>query len=131
MKGVDTTFLIHLMRRDVGALSKSLELDLEPIIFTTEANVYEIVSGIEKVVDVKHALHDLETLLSRLVVLPVDHKASIRAGLLSRDLMHKGKMIDDIDCLIAGTFLTNGCETIITRNAKHFERIEGLKIEQY
>ena len=131
MKGVDTTFLIHLLKKDTGALSKAIELESEPMVFTTEANVYEIVSGIGRTDDGNRALHDLEILLNRLVVLPLDHKASIKAGLLSRELTQKGKMIDDIDCLIAGILLTNGCETIITRNVKHFERIEGLKTEKY
>ena len=131
MKGVDTTFLIHLLRSDVGALSKALQLDREPIVFTAEASVYEIISGIEKAGDVAHSLHDIEKLLSRMTVLPLDHKASIKAGLLYRELAQKGRMIDDIDCLIAGTLLANGCNTIITRNKKHFERIAGLAVEEY
>lgn len=130
MKGVDTTFLIHLLRSDVGAISKALELDKEPIVFTTEASVYEIVSGIEKG-DIGHSLHDIEKILSSMTVLPLDHKSSIRVGLLYRELSQKGKTIDDIDCLIAGTLMANGCDTIITRNTKHFERIPSLKVESY
>ena len=131
MKGVDTTFLIHLLRKDSGAVIKAIELDKEPIVFTTEANVYELVSGIKKGIDAEEAVCDLENLLSRLTILPLDHKSSIKSGLLSRELLQKGKMIDDIDCLVAGTLLANGCETIITRNVKHFERIHELKIESY
>ena len=131
MKGVDTTFLIRLLRKDSGAVIKAIELDKEPIVFTTEANVYELVSGIKKGIDAEEAVCDLENLLSRLTILPLDHKSSIKSGLLSRELLQKGKMIDDIDCLVAGTLLANGCETIITRNVKHFERIHELKIESY
>ena len=131
MKGVDTTFLIHLLRKDSGAVIKAIELDKEPIVFTTEANVYELVSGIKKGIDIEEAVRDLENLLSRLTILLLDHKSSIKSGLLSRELLQKGKMIDDIDCLVAGTLLANGCETIVTRNVKHFERIHELKIESY
>lgn len=130
MKGIDTTFLIHLLRKDPQATLKALELDKEPIIYTTEANVYEIVSGV-KTVNRDRALYDIENLLSRMIVLPLDRKASIKAGFIASELSEQGKMIDDIDCLIAGILITNGCETIITRNLKHFERIKGLTIETY
>ena len=131
MKGVDTTFLIGILRKDAGAIAKAIELDGEPLVFTTEANVYEVVTGISKSINVKAAMQDLETLLDRLIVLPVDHKAAIKSGLISRDLLLKGQMIDDIDCIIAGTLLSNGCDTIVTRNVKHFQRIPNLKIESY
>ena len=131
MKGVDSTFLIHLLRKDPGAVIKAIDLDKEPIVFATELSVYEIVAGIKKNTDIEQALYDLENLLNRLTILPLDHKASIKSGLISKELLQKGKMIDDIDCLIAGTLLANGCETIITKNVKHFERISNLSVETY
>jgi predicted nucleic acid-binding protein len=110
---------------------KSIELDKEIMVFTTEANVYEVVSGIQQKQNKEKVLHDVELLLSRLTVLPLDHKAAIKAGQISGALLHSGKMIDDIDCLTAGIVLTNGCNTIVTRNAKHFGRIAELKVETY
>ena len=131
MKGVDSTFLIHLLRKDPGAVIKAIDLDKEPIVFATELSVYEIVAGIKKNTDIEQALYDLENLLNRLTILPLDHKTSIKSGLISKELLQKGKMIDDIDCLIAGTLLASGCETIITKNVKHFERISNLSVETY
>ncbi len=130
MKGLDTTFLIHLLRKEPQATLKALELDREPLVYTTEVNVYELISGI-KSANKEHEIRNTEILLSRLVVLPLDRKASIKAGLISSELMEKGKMIDDIDCLTAGILLSNGCDTIVTRNVKHFERIDDIKIESY
>lgn len=129
MKAVDTTFIIDLLRNTREAVMKSIELDNETIVFTTEANVYEVVSGIQQ--NKEKALHDIEVLLSRLTVLPLDHKAAIKSGQISGTLLRSGKMIDDIDCLTAGIILTNGCNTIVTRNKKHFERIAELKVETY
>lgn len=131
MKAIDTTFIIDILRNDKNALMKSIELDKEPIVFTTEANVYEVVSGIQQKINKEKALHDLEVLLSRLTILPLDHKATIKAGRISGELLQEGKMIDDIDCLTAGIALTNGCDTIVTRNAKHFGRVAELKVEIY
>lgn len=130
MKGLDTTFLIDLLRKDPQATLKALELDKEALIYTTEANVYELISGV-KTANRDRALQNIGNLLGRIIVLPLDRKASIKAGFIASELSEQGKMIDDIDCLIAGILITNGCETIITRNVKHFERIKDLAIEAY
>ncbi len=41
--------------------------------------------------------------------------------------LHKGKQIEDNDIFIAAIAIVNDC-TLITANAKHFERVEGLKL---
>ena len=131
MIGVDTTFLIDILRNIPAAAAKAVQLDMEIEVLTTEANVYEVVSGSPKLTDPDRAIHDLDVLLSRLVVLPLDRKSSIRAGMISNDLQKKGKMIDDVDCLTAGILMANGCNTIVTRNVKHFKRIPGLQVVSY
>lgn len=132
MKGIDTAFIIDLMRNDKGAVTKALELDKEPIAFTTEANVYEIISGIwQQNINQEKALQDMGIFLSKVTVLPLDRRGAIRAGQIAAKLSKQGKMIDDIDCLTAGILLTNGCNVIVSRNTKHFERIEELKTENY
>ncbi|MBR1790542.1 MAG: hypothetical protein IJ754_02120 [Bacteroidaceae bacterium] len=45
-------------------------------------------------------------------------------------LKEKGKPVDHLDMFIAATALTEGL-TLITGNVKHFERIPGLKIENW
>ncbi|MDI6721614.1 MAG: PIN domain-containing protein [Candidatus Aenigmarchaeota archaeon] len=132
MKGVDTTFIIDVLRNNKEAVVKSLDLDKEPLVFITEANVYEIVSGIwQQKTNKEKAMRDLNALLNKFAVLPLDRKASIKAGQIAGKLSESGKMIDDIDCLAAGILLANGCNTIISRNVKHFGRIEGLNVESY
>ena len=132
MKGVDTTFLIDLLRNDKGAVLKSLELEREPMVFTTEANVYEVVSGVQQMKANRDvSMGNAQTLFRRLTVLPLDRKAAIKAGEIAGELSMAGKMIDDIDCLAAGILMTNGCDTVVTRNARHFGRIKGLKVEIY
>ena len=41
-----------------------------------------------------------------------------------------GKIIDDFDMVIAGQAVSEGL-TVITDNIKHFERIPGLKVENW
>ncbi|MBI4162185.1 MAG: type II toxin-antitoxin system VapC family toxin [Candidatus Aenigmarchaeota archaeon] len=132
MKGIDTTFLIDVLRNDNAAVLKSLELDKETIVFTTESCVYELVSGIcRQKTNKERLMHDMETILNKMTVLPLDHKAAVKAGEISANLTEKGRIIDDIDCLTAGILLTNGCNNIVTRNVRHFERIDNLKVENY
>ena len=132
MRCVDTTFLIDLLRNDPKAVDKSQELESDPIVYTTEANVFEVVSGIfAQATNKEKALHDAEQLFHTLRILPIDHLSAVTSGKISGFLMQKGIEIDPVDCLIAGTLLINGCTSIITRNVRHFSRIPGLKVESY
>jgi tRNA(fMet)-specific endonuclease VapC len=45
-------------------------------------------------------------------------------------LRKKGQMLDDIDLLIAGIALENNL-VIVTHNVSHFQRIDGLEIEDW
>ncbi len=46
------------------------------------------------------------------------------------DLRKKGTPVDDIDLLIAGIAIENNM-MVITNNMSHFERIEGLEVENW
>ncbi|MBI4148616.1 PIN domain-containing protein [Candidatus Woesearchaeota archaeon] len=132
MKGVDTTFLIDLLRNDPQAVEKGNELDSYPVVYASEASVFEVVTSVfAKAENMERALHDAERLFHQLRVLPVDHASAVYAGRISGLLMRKGLVIDPVDCLIAGSLLAQGCTTIVTRNVKHFNRIPGLNVERY
>jgi len=45
-------------------------------------------------------------------------------------LKEQGNMIDDFDIVIAGQAISEGL-TVVTDNVKHFNRIEGLKLENW
>ena len=45
-------------------------------------------------------------------------------------LRKKGIIVDDIDILIAGICIANDL-TLVTNNEKHYNSIEGLKIENW
>ena len=60
------------------------------------------------------------------VILMTDNSAKISAELYSI-LRTSGKIVDDIDLLIAGIAIDNDL-TLVTNNEKHFNRIPGLKV---
>lgn len=130
MKVVDTTFLIGLLRNDPGAVEKAMELDGEGGAATTAVNVYEVAYGVHRAMsDPARRMVALERLLSNLDVLPLDQRSALRAAEISGSLDRKGDGIDPFDSLIAGIALEGGADCLVTRNASHFGRIRGLKIE--
>jgi predicted nucleic acid-binding protein len=130
LKVVDTTFLIGLLRNDPGAVEKAMELDGEGGAATTAVNVYEVAYGVHRAMsDPARRMVALERLLSNLDVLPLDQRSALRAAEISGSLDRKGDGIDPFDSLIAGIALEGGADCLVTRNASHFGRIRGLKIE--
>ena len=71
-----------------------------------------------------------ETLVQARGVLPLDLSALDRAADIYQDLRRKGTPLEDADILIAGIALANDAVSV-TRNTKHFERVEGLGLEDW
>jgi tRNA(fMet)-specific endonuclease VapC len=69
-----------------------------------------------------------ETLLSELLIIPIDRPASIEFDRL-RDIS-KFRKIGRADLLIASITLANRA-ILVTRNLRHFKQIPGLKVENW
>jgi len=98
---------------------------------TTIINVAELYKGAyghrlqaEKVEEV-NALTDI------LYILEMNVKAAKHYGYYYQNLKNKGAMIDDRDILIASIALSYGENRIVTRNVRHFERIEPVSVVSY
>ena len=70
----------------------------------------------------------LEVFLSGVAVLGLGEEICKRFGRLRGRLRQQGKLIGDFDLLIAASALEHQL-TLLTNNRKHFESIEGLRIE--
>jgi tRNA(fMet)-specific endonuclease VapC len=68
--------------------------------------------------------------LSSFEILNLDKKSAIKTGEIEATLINKGETIDLEDIMIAAICISND-ETLTTRNKKHFEKILGLKIQDY
>jgi tRNA(fMet)-specific endonuclease VapC len=71
-----------------------------------------------------------QEVLPRVRVLPLTAAAAEKAGDLLALLEAHGKPIGLEDILIGATSLVHGLTTV-TRNVRHFDRIEGLKVESW
>jgi tRNA(fMet)-specific endonuclease VapC len=62
--------------------------------------------------------------------LPASVPVADRAASLAAELEREGRRLDTHDCLIAGTALEHDL-ILVTRNSKHFQRIPGLRLENW
>ncbi len=127
MKLLDTTFLIDLLR---GKEPVRHVLSDNEHYFTTQINMYEVITGLflgKKT----EGIFEIREIFDIIRVLPLDDAAIIKAAEINARLLRQGEGIEDADCLVAGIALAHNVTTIITRNKKHFERIEGIQVESY
>ena len=125
----DTTFLIDLGRGDTGALKKINELNAnnDPLAITA-ITIFELFQGSNEFGTKNFKI--FTTLAGNALVIPLEHDTAKAAGIINRNLSKAGAKLEALDCLIAGIVLL-GNDVLLTRNLKHFSRIEGLKLETY
>jgi tRNA(fMet)-specific endonuclease VapC len=128
MKLLDSTFLIDLINGETR-IKKIIKND--ELYFTTQINMFEVLSGLYFKNLSKKKISDTLDLFENVLVISLDEQAVVKAAEINGELMRKGQRIEDADCLIAGIAMTKGIKTIITDNAKHFSRIPGIKVETY
>ena len=68
--------------------------------------------------------------LSRIQIVPFDVDAAIEYGVIRADLTRKGTLIGANDRLIVAHAKALGL-TLVTNNTREFERVEGLKLENW
>ncbi len=71
----------------------------------------------------------IKKLLEKFAVINLP-KSSDAYALIKNSLREKGQLIDEFDMVIAGQAIGEQL-TVVTDNIKHFERIPGLKIENW
>lgn len=69
----------------------------------------------------------IRRLLAAIPVLPLNRESATRAAAVRERLARSGVSIGMADSLIAGIALVNSLP-LLTRNRKHFENVEGLRL---
>ena len=99
---------------------------------TTTINVYEVIFGIYKSTgDHEKRINEAKKLFSGIESYPLDDESAEEAGRILGKLVREGITVNALDVFIAAIAMTNGCETVVTRNKSHFDKIPGLKVETY
>lgn len=131
MACLDSDFMVDLLRMSQAARAK-----LEALvrggarICTTAINASELYEGAYRSTRPVETMQSVNGLLDRLVILDFDLASADICGRLSAELGKKGTDVADFDLAIASIALSKR-EVLITKNQKHFSRIDGLMLDSW
>lgn len=119
----DTDVLIDFLRGRGGAARRvALELETRPF-GTTAITAFELRSGART----SNQRRGIDTLLAAMTLLSFGPEEARVAADLRQRLESQGQSIGMADYMIAAVCIAND-GVLLTRNRKHFERVEGLKL---
>ena len=123
---VDTDVLIDFLAGIEPSASRIVKGLESGTLHTTVINRFELLSGAKK----SQHKELTEKLLEALTTISLDPNAADKAAEIRITLEAAGKTIGMGDSLIAGIVLSQK-GILLTRNRRHFERVEGLKLEDF
>lgn len=119
----DTDVLIDYLMGTQPMASQVLEYSESETLQTSAITCFELLSGAKEGKRGDKVRH----LVATIPVLPLDREAATRAAAVRQQLTSSGFSIAMADSLIAGIALANGLP-LLTRNRKHFEHVDGLRV---
>lgn len=133
---LDTSFVIDFLSGVPAAVEKLRRVETDgDTLAVASVVVYELLvlsSGDREPQKVQKAISTVEAVLSRIgLIWSLDPAAARLAAEIQRAQMSRGRPVSVRDLFIAATSLVNGCNTVITRNVRDFEVIDGLRVETY
>ena len=90
---------------------------------------YEILGGL-KFKKAERQIKEFEEFVANNIIIHLSEESAKISGDVYADLRQKGITIGTSDILIAGIAIENEL-TLVTNNEKHYESIQGLKIENW
>ena len=127
MKFIDTIFLIDIRRKNPTVNDILTQLDKEGIHAVSSLVAHEfLVGGYGS--KSKNELKERKKLLQHFIIFPFDEEAAHYSAQIESDLRKRGQLIGIADTMIAGTMKSHGIDTIVTRNKKYFDKINGIKV---
>ncbi len=126
---LDSDLLIGLLRGEEKAVAAANRFDdADGELRTTTINAYEILYGAHRSGRVQN-IDQAQTLLARLVVLPLDQQSAKQAARLMAELMVRGSAVDLRDVLVSAIALRHYC-TLVRRNKRDFTKVKGLRADE-
>lgn len=127
---LDTNICIYLIKeRPPEVLARFQQIQMKQIYIPTIV-IFELYYGIEKNNSQKRNLAALEKFIAPFSVVDFTFDAAKKAAQIRSDLEKQGKPIGAYDLQIAACALSLNM-TLLTNNTREFERIHGLKFENW
>lgn len=124
---LDTNVLICMFKNQHGIREHIMEVGIDACA-VSEITLAELYYGAAKGGNPKH-LQEVRYVEQLFTIIPA-RPAYQLYGKLKTDLEKNQQRLDDFDLLIGCSALYNGLK-IVTHNRKHYDRIEGLTIEDW
>ena len=127
---LDTDTCVFLLRGKGEAVAKRLrELQVD-LVAVTAITAAELRFGALHSARAAANLEQVEQFLAPLQMLPFANAASAHFAAIKESLSRAGLLIGPMDLLIAATVRAHGA-TLVTNNVGEFERVPGLKVENW
>lgn len=126
---LDTNTLIYFFKGE-GQVAQHLFTHSPSQIAIPSIVIYELEVGIAKSTSPKKRQEQLASLIQNVTLIPFDLGEARASAKIRADLERLGSPIGPIDTLIAGCALAHHY-TLVTRNLKEFEKVKGLKTENW
>ena len=125
---LDTCVCISMFRNE-GNVRDTLRRIGTKNCYISEITVAELYFGLAKSSEKQRKMEDIREVQRLFRVIPV-YSSFKEYGEIRQTLEHTGLRVDQFDLLIGATAIHHKM-TLVTSNLKHFERIQGLEIENW
>jgi tRNA(fMet)-specific endonuclease VapC len=126
---LDTNTLIYFFKQQ-GQVAAHLKNVPASQIAIPAVVLFELEYGLLRSTRPKVQRQGIDAVLRVYRVLDLDHACTKSAACIKHTLALAGTPIGHVDQLIAGTALAHNL-TLITRNTREFERVPGLRVENW
>ena len=127
---LDTNICIYAIKNKPKEVIERLEEHEPGEICISSVTYAELIHGVEKSKAVNKNRIALTLLLADIEILSFDANAAESYGEIRAELERKGTPIEPLDMMIAGHAKSLNY-TVVTNNTKEFERIKGLRLENW
>jgi tRNA(fMet)-specific endonuclease VapC len=126
---LDTNICIYVIKNRPAALRERFDQLAEALCIST-ITLGELLYGVQKSARRSQNLQAVEQFTARLEVLPFSVKAAAHFGQIRAELARVGLLCGAYDMLIAAHARSEGL-VLITNNVREFQRMPGLRIENW
>lgn len=127
---LDTNICIYAIKHKPEQVFLRLQEHDPAEICISSVTYAELVHGVEKSKAIEKNRVALALLLANIEIMSFDSLAAESYGKVRADLEKAGTPIGPLDMMIAGHAKSMGY-TVVTNNTKEFERVKGLKLENW